>query len=924
MRDIASHAPVQQYAMQHFDPFSDLKHFSPASLRHHPYSQNNTEARHQHSRSSDLGAVGDGKSTNTAPVRRRISRACDQCNQLRTRCDGQEPCAHCSEFGLSCEYMRERKKRGKTSRKDTAQQDPAVNARSPHEYSSEGPSPIQTHDGHEYQSATSQAPPTNGESRVSASTVGPEKSAIVDGPYQLTRNGGLAQNQEQVSGNLPYPQSSIRQGTGASPTAMSLNGFSLGHDFDRPGIRGVNTPVSGFHSNGLSTNQLQPHMSTQQSFQAFGENAFPPMSPPNMQAPSPRFRFGATAESPLTGFFGTSPIVGSPGWLNLPSPSNYQSHHHRLNATNALRFPVLKPLLPYIESTIPVSLACDLLELYFTSSSTTHTHPVSPYILGYVFRKQSFLDGSRPRVCSPALLSSMLWLAAQTSDSPFLTSPPSARGRVCQKLLEITIALLKPLIHGPPTGDGSATNGMSSVVNGVALGGLGVAMTGGDQLTADGGAVGLLDHIVTYIHLAIIVSASEYKAASMRWWNAAWTLARELKLGRELPGAVECDNPRGHDPNADGFADGTSREQASARASTKESLAAGLPGVPNEEEREERRRVWWLLYTVDRHLALCYNRPLCLLEENCEGLLQPLNDGDFQAGNFYSSDPDLSPSSQPYRTRGPSFLCTGHSIFGYFTPLMAILGYIVELNQARNHPRFGQSSRHVAEWDDRAAEITSQLEAYGQSLKEFEARHIDGSNVLGRTGPETCAPSINSIHPGNSRVTDAIIQTKTVVAYGSHIMHVLHILITGKWDPINLLDDKDMWISTPSFSGAITHAVAAANAISNVLEYDPDLSFMPWFFGISLLQGGFLLLLMADKLAGQADPNLVSACENTVKAHEACIVTLNTEYQRHMRKVMRSALAQVKGRLPDGDQQLFRREILSLYRWTGDGTGLAL
>ncbi len=28
-------------------------------------------------------------------VRRRISRACDQCNQLRTKCDGQHPCAHC-------------------------------------------------------------------------------------------------------------------------------------------------------------------------------------------------------------------------------------------------------------------------------------------------------------------------------------------------------------------------------------------------------------------------------------------------------------------------------------------------------------------------------------------------------------------------------------------------------------------------------------------------------------------------------------------------------------------------------------------------------------------------------------------------------------------------------------------------------------
>lgn len=479
-RDNASHAPMRQYAMQHFDAFSDPKQMSSINLRHHPYSQNSTEVGHQHRRSSDLGAVVDSKSTNTAPVKRRISRACDQCNQLRTRCDGQEPCAHCSEFGLSCEYMRERKKRGKTSRKDTAQQDRSTNAHSPREHSSEDPSPIQMHNGHECQSAASQAPPAGdgprfpGSRSGSISTVRPESSATGNGPYQLT-NGGLAQDQEQNPGNLSHPQSSTRQGTRASPTAMSLNGFSLGHDYDRPGI------ISGPHSNGQSVNQMQAQMLSQQTFQSFGENAYLSMSPPNLQAPSPGFRFGTTGESPLTGLFGTSPIVGSPGWLNLPSPSNYQNHRRRLNAINTLRFPVLKPLLPYIESIIPVSLACDLLELYFTSSSNTHTHPVSPYILGYVFRKQSFLDGNRPRVCSPALLSSMLWLAAQTSDSPFLTSPPSARGRVCQKLLDITIALLKPLVHGPPAGDASATNGISSITNGVALGGLGVAMTGGDQ-----------------------------------------------------------------------------------------------------------------------------------------------------------------------------------------------------------------------------------------------------------------------------------------------------------------------------------------------------------------------------------------------------------------------------------------------------------
>ena len=35
------------------------------------------------------------KTSASGPVRRRISRACDQCNQLRTKCDGQNPCAHC-------------------------------------------------------------------------------------------------------------------------------------------------------------------------------------------------------------------------------------------------------------------------------------------------------------------------------------------------------------------------------------------------------------------------------------------------------------------------------------------------------------------------------------------------------------------------------------------------------------------------------------------------------------------------------------------------------------------------------------------------------------------------------------------------------------------------------------------------------------
>lgn len=70
-----------------------------------------------------------GRAQINKPVRRRISRACDQCNHLRTKCDGEQPCAHCEEGGLTCEYARAKKKRGKASRKDSAAQQTEANVK---------------------------------------------------------------------------------------------------------------------------------------------------------------------------------------------------------------------------------------------------------------------------------------------------------------------------------------------------------------------------------------------------------------------------------------------------------------------------------------------------------------------------------------------------------------------------------------------------------------------------------------------------------------------------------------------------------------------------------------------------------------------------------------------------------------------------
>ncbi|KAK7228768.1 hypothetical protein V2G26_000938 [Clonostachys chloroleuca] len=880
-------------------------------------------------RQPSFGSSGRGTS---GQVRRRISRACDQCNQLRTKCDGQHPCAHCLEFGLGCEYARERKKRGKASRRDLAAQ----------------------------AAARAAAESTNGQRRGSNSggdgSMESEVQASVDSVSKRTENQNHELNQHEADNSVDQFEESAMAAASATGVEDSIrvdhHGLENGHVDNAQAIdmNGFANMPHGFERQDIGAQLMESRpYETHQGHPLAGYQELPfPMqdqSPPNFQT-NGGFRIG---NSPLGGY-----AIGngapSPGWgIPFSSPpaaafGGSRVHQGSFDSTHqngpSMRYPVLEPLLPHLGNILPISLACDLIDLYFASSSSAKMHPMSPYVLGFVFRKRAFLHPMRPRRCQPALLASMLWVAAQTSDASFLTSMPSSRSKTCQKLLELTVGLLNPLIHvsagQPSPGTHPGTQGA------VSLGGLGVALPGSismSALTGESGAFGAagsLDDVITYIHLATVVSASEYKGASLRWWNAAWSLARELKLGRELPPSAMPLNSDQGDLETDGL--------------DEHDLHRNNSNFVTEEEREERRRIWWLVYIVDRHLALCYNRPLFLLDIECEGLLQPLDDSEWQRGDFGSScnakiDPNvLNPipegsTADLIRPRGPGFDCRGHGIFGYFLPLMTILGEIVDLHHARNHPRFGVGFRSNGEWDEQTAEIARHLEMYEQTLKAFEQHNLPkscddkGESGLGHhedmagASVEASTPSVKSVHTSSSgRMTESDIQTRIVIAYGTHVMHVLHILLAGKWDPINLIDDEDLWISSQGFITATSHAVSAADAISHILEFDPGLEFMPFFFGIYLLQGSFLLLLIADKLQLDASPSVVRACETIVRAHEACVVTLSTEYQRNFSKVMRSALAQVRGRVPEdlNEQNQRRRELLALYRWTGDGTGLAL
>ena len=88
-----------QYAVHHLrampaadhDPGAELH--SPTRARRHSLQNAQLKARDNRRRNSEVKT--DEKTGSAGAVRRRISRACDQCNQLRTKCDGRGPCAHC-------------------------------------------------------------------------------------------------------------------------------------------------------------------------------------------------------------------------------------------------------------------------------------------------------------------------------------------------------------------------------------------------------------------------------------------------------------------------------------------------------------------------------------------------------------------------------------------------------------------------------------------------------------------------------------------------------------------------------------------------------------------------------------------------------------------------------------------------------------
>lgn len=109
--------------------------------------------------------------------------------------------------------------------------------------------------------------------------------------------------------------------------------------------------------------------------------------------------------------------------------------------TSDCRYRCLDPVLPHIRDIIPASVACDLLDVYLTEPGSSLFRCASPYIVTRIFRKKSLLHPTNPRPTTPALLATMLWVSAQTADIVLLHVPGS-RAKITNALYGLATSLI--------------------------------------------------------------------------------------------------------------------------------------------------------------------------------------------------------------------------------------------------------------------------------------------------------------------------------------------------------------------------------------------------------------------------------------------------------------------------------------------------
>ncbi|PYH96658.1 hypothetical protein BO71DRAFT_417683 [Aspergillus ellipticus CBS 707.79] len=328
----------------------------------------------------------------------------------------------------------------------------------------------------------------------------------------------------------------------------------------------------------------------------------------------------------------------------------------------------------------------------------------------------------------------------------------------------------------------------------------------------------------------------------------------------------------------------------------------------SEDDKEERRRLWWATYIIDRHSALSFNARPRITDQECLPLPMPRSDGVWsQMGPLLPwSDHGSHSMALTYHVRSLDML-------GVFLPLDRILGEILECRFLCDHSTFNTDENF--------------LRAIRKKIIQNLAQWFHSFASL--VGSEFCTiaePECESCPAA---------EAPAVAYYGFHMYHCMFVLLHGPMDVVRMYQDLE-WQASPEFLTAGEHAVACANIARHILQIDPQLSLMYRFFGTYFLQSSFIFLILAQKLGRHSDNLILHNCAINLQVLDMFVVTTNMDYQRTFAKLLRRALSynmgqsslvqesdggQPPGESPDVPESALDPEMLR-YRWIPGYTGL--
>ncbi|KAJ0413105.1 hypothetical protein BJY00DRAFT_73301 [Aspergillus carlsbadensis] len=467
----------------------------------------------------------------------------------------------------------------------------------------------------------------------------------------------------------------------------------------------------------------------------------------------------------------------------------------------ACRYVCLRPLLPHLQGTLSSTDACDLLEIFFSRDSDPSFTGIGncPYVLSSVIRRKSILSAI-PRRTSPALLAIILWCVSHTAYLEVFQHP-GARKEIIQRLYSLCMILLKD--RG---GDENSEHpGMPQ------------------DYSDDGSHQPNVDDILGYILLTCVICTSDFKSEGLKWWDKAVSLTTLLGYNSEAT-ILSYTDP-----------------------SQQLSLAS-------EETHEECRRAFWLVYILDSHLAISFNKPRRISDFECQVLI-PLPEWIWQ-------DLDrICVEDIPPRVYGPSTCVFGTGFFECFLPLSSILGSVINFH------------------------LHDQLQTNRPDEVSLSRSSIEVSLAV-------CEQSIDTLQMVSERSTDEQLsytsptpsmkyQVRLVVAYSRYIINVLRILLHDQGgyicSTIDGSDDMGKWIMSPKFLLCASNSFAAVQLLSDILEVDQNLSFVPFFFSVYLLRGTLAFLFFADRIS--QDPEVNEMCRNLITAYEVLEVKVDSDFQ---------------------------------------------